>query len=94
VISLTQWSTGLLVGQAGFASLAVTGPQPVVVLDLDLLGDGQASPTHVVGTDLRLVRQVAFTPTRVGTFGLVARVVDDAGCTASTVGQVRNVVVR
>jgi hypothetical protein len=83
-----------VLGEAGFATVSVTGPEPVVVLEVDLMGDNLPRPTRIIGSDLRLVRTVLFTPEKRGTFGVEARVVDAIGCTGSSATQVRNVVVR
>lgn len=58
------------------------------------MGDGQPAPTRIIGEDFRLVRQLGFTPTRVGTFGIEIRVLDAAGCWGTSAGQIRNIVVR
>jgi hypothetical protein len=66
-----------------------------VVLDVVLVGGGNpVLNTRIVGSDLRNVRSMLFTPTRTGTYGIEVRAVDALGCTGSSAGQIRNVVVR
>jgi hypothetical protein len=75
--------------------LNVTGPRTVAVLETTLIGGGvPAVDRTIIGTDLRSVRSLWFTPRRTGTYGIEVRAVDVAGCVGSTAGQVRNVVVR
>lgn len=60
----------------------VTGPRWVNLIDVDLIGDGVPGMQFDMGvnTDVRNIGQVGFIPERLGTFSLVVRVRDIAGC--------------
>lgn len=93
MIAVHSWSPAVALGQPGVATFVVQADRPVVRLEVDLLGDGDAPPTVVTGDDLRAVVALQFTPRRAGRFSLQVRALDAAGCADAT-GRQRDVEVR
>ena len=91
MIAIGEWTRTVVLGGTVIVMLAVSSPRPLAVVSLDLLGDRQPGIT-IHGDDLRPVRGLAITPTRVGTFQVQVTATDVDGCTDQT-GASRPVVV-
>lgn len=90
-MTIPQWSTALVVNQPGFVTVTIAGGEPVVLVDVVV---GGLVATRITGGDFRDVRSLVFRVGRLGTFPVVVRALDAAGCLGSSAAQVRNVWIR
>lgn len=83
----------MTLGTAGVITFGLQSVRPVVLMEVDPLGDGLPAPTVVRGEDLRDVVALKFLPEARGSFELQMRVTDSAGCVGLT-GLRRDLVVQ
>lgn len=77
-MTVETWPSEAWQGTTVVVGVGVTGPEPVVRLEVDLLGDGLPGVT-LVGEDLRAVAAVRVPMRQAGTFRWQVRVWDRCG---------------